>query len=131
MVVIPPKKIYISKSPIHGLGVFASTKIEPNEIIEESPILDIGMKKGEVSSTLIDYRFNYPQGDEWEKQVVGLGYASLYNHSDDANAAWRSNLEKETFEFYAIKEILPGEEIFVYYGDVNYWNDGRTHVHIK
>jgi hypothetical protein len=39
-------------------------------------------------------------------------------------------MENDSFEFYAVKEINPNEEIFVYYGDVSYWNDGRTHTNI-
>ena len=126
MVISPPTKIYVKESPVHGLGVFASEKISAGEVFEICPLVDLGMKPGEVSSTLLDYRFNWPQGMEWEKQVVGLGYASLYNHSNDANAAWRSDYDNYVFEFYAIKEILPGEEIFVYYGGDTYWNDGRV-----
>lgn len=126
MRIIPPTKIYVTKSPVHGLGVFASDKIIEGEVFEVCPILDIGMKTGETSPVLMDYRFNWPQGNEWDKQVVGLGYGSLYNHSDNPNANWRSNIEDNTFEFYATKEIQPGQEIFVWYGDDNYWNDGRV-----
>ena len=35
------------------------------------------------------------------------------------------NIENTSFEFYAVKDINPGEEIFVWYGDENYWSDGR------
>ena len=94
----PPTKIYVDKSPIHGWGVFASQDIETGEIIEEVPVLELPINKGEVTSLLIDYRFNWPQGVEWDKQVVGLGFASLYNHSNDANAYWVSDLEKNTFK---------------------------------
>lgn len=124
----PPKKIYVDKSPIQGLGVFASDFIEENELIEECSILTLPIEKGEVSGLLLDYRFNYPSGVEWEEQVVGLGFASLYNHSETPNAYWVSNNDKRTFKFIANKKISPGDEILVYYGDVNYWNDGRTHV---
>jgi SET domain-containing protein len=123
----PPTKIYVSNSKIHGIGVFASEKINSLEIIEECPIIDMGMFKGESSNILIDYRFNWPQGTmEWEKQVVSSGYGSLYNHSNEPNASWRSNLQNNTFEFYALKDIHIDEEIFVWYGDSNYWNDGRN-----
>lgn len=124
----PPKKIYVDKSPIQGLGVFASDFIEENELIEECSILTLPIEKGEVSGLLLDYRFNYPSGVEWEEQVVGLGFASLYNHSETPNAYWVSDNDKRTFKFIANKKISPGDEILVYYGDVNYWNDGRTHV---
>ncbi len=126
----PPTKIYVDKSPIHGWGVFASEDIKEGEVIEEVPILTLPINKGEVSGILLDYRFNWPQGIEWEEQVVGLGFASLYNHSDTANAYWVSELDKRTFKFISNRNISVGEEIFVWYGDVNYWNDGRTHVNV-
>ena len=126
----PPTKIYVDKSPIHGWGVFASQDIETGEIIEEVPVLELPINKGEVTSLLIDYRFNWPQGVEWDKQVVGLGFACLYNHSNDANAYWVSDLEKNTFKFISNKKISSGDEIFIWYGDVNYWNDGRNHTAI-
>jgi SET domain-containing protein len=126
----PPTKIYVDKSPIHGWGVFASQDIETGEIIEEVPVLELPINKGEVTSLLIDYRFNWPQGVEWDKQVVGLGFASLYNHSNDANAYWVSDLEKNTFKFISNKKISSGDEIFIWYGDVSYWNDGRNHISV-
>ena len=121
-------KIYIDKSPIHGWGVFAKEDIIENEVFEECPILTLPITKGESTPLLIDYRFNWPQGTEWEEQVLALGYGSLYNHSDNANAFWVSDIENRTFKFISSRPIKKGEEIFVWYGDVSYWNDGRTHT---
>lgn len=128
MRIYPSNKIYISKSPIHGYGVFADRDILKDEIIEETPILDLGITKGESTGLMIDYRFNWPQGSggNWEKQVLAWGYGSLYNHSEEPNAYWRSNLERGTFEFVANRNIEAGEEIFVWYGNVEYWQDGRS-----
>lgn len=124
-------KIYLDKSPVHGWGVFAKEDIFEGEVFEECPILSLPIEKGEVTPLLIDYRFNWPQGTEWEEQVIALGYGSFYNHSETANAFWVSNLENRTFKFVSNREIKKGEEIFVWYGDVNYWNDGRTHTIIS
>ena len=127
----PPTKIYVESSPIHGLGVFASEDINEGEILEVCPVIDLGMRFGDTSHILIDYRFNWPQGGSpWDKQVVSTGFALLYNHSNTPNAAWRSNLENNTFEFYSIKNIKSDEEVFVWYGDVSYWNDGRAHTNV-
>ena len=126
--ILPPKKIYVKKSPIHGLGVFAGEKITKDEMIEECPILTLPINQGESSGLLLDYRFNWPQGTEWEEQVVGLGFASLYNHSESPNAYWISNYEKRTFNFIASRDIEVDEEIFVWYGDMSYWNDGRENI---
>jgi SET domain-containing protein len=129
MNILPPNKIRISNSPIHGLGVFATEIIHEGEIIEICPVIDMCLN-GESSHILIDYRFNWPQGNDCKIQVVPAGYGMLYNHNSDANALWRSNEENKTFEFFAIKQINPNEEIFIYYGNVNYWNDGRNHTEV-
>lgn len=126
-----PSKIYIDKSPIHGWGVFAKEFINTDEIIEICPIITLPIIKGESTSLLIDYRFNFPSGTpEWSEQVIALGYGSIYNHSDNPNANWYSNNIGRTFQFFAIKPIQPGDEILVYYGDENYWNDGRGNTSV-
>jgi len=123
-------KIYVDKSPIHGWGVFAKEDIMEGEVFEECPILTLPIEKGEITSLLVDYRFNWPQGNDFEEQVVTLGYGSLYNHSNNANAYWVSDLENRTFKFISNREIKKDEEIFVWYGDVSYWNDGRTYTNV-
>jgi len=132
MVITAPTKIYLDKSPIHGWGVFASAPIEEGEILEECVVIDMGLRFGEASPVLIDYRFNWPQGEnEYVSQVVATGFSMMYNHNSNPNAAWRSNKENGTFEFYALKNINRNEEIFVFYGGEDYWNDGRKHTDVK
>lgn len=132
MIINPPTKIYVSESSIHGYGVFAKEQIFEGEVFEECPILDLGIPFGHSSSVLIDYRFNWPQGvSTWEGQVVAWGYGSLYNHSENPNAYWRSNTERKTLEFVCSRDIEQNEEIFVYYGGDNYWLDGRNHIEVK
>ena len=132
MKIYPSRKIYIAKSPIHGFGVFASETLYEGDIIEETPICDLGIEKGQSTSLMIDYRFNWPQGSggNWDSQVLAWGYGSLYNHSESPNAFWRSNLERGTFEFVANKTIDADDEIFVYYGNIEYWQDGRTNTKV-
>ena len=132
MKIYPPAKVYIAKSSVHGWGVFAKEIIYEGEVIEETPLLDLKIEKGSPSSVLLDHRFNWPQGSggNWIQQVIPWGYGCVYNHSNQPNATWRSNLENETFEFYAVTNIQPNEEIFTYYGGVDYWEDGRTKTNV-
>ena len=124
-------KIEFKRSPVHGLGVFATEKILEGEIIEKAPVLSLPIAKGDVTPLLIDYRFNWPSGSEWEEQVIALGYASLYNHNNNPNAYWYSVYDQRVFHFIAAKDIEAGEEIFVYYGDESYWDDGRNRIEVK
>lgn len=123
-------KIELRKSPVHGWGVFAKDDIYQNEVLEEIPFLILPIEKGEMSSLFIDYRFNFPAGD-WKYQVLPMGFAAYYNHSENANAGWYTDEENEIFVFKTNKFIEKDAEIFTYYGSVNYWNDGRTHTVIK
>lgn len=126
------QKIRVESSPVHGLGVFATQPISNGELIEECSFLELPIANGESSSLLIDYRFNYPSGPMTPvtKQVVVLGSASLYNHSNEANAYWVTDQARSTFKFFANRDIAAGEEIFTYYGDASYWQDGRESIKI-
>jgi SET domain-containing protein len=124
-------KIEMRKSPIHRWGVFAKEDITSGEILEEIPFLIIPMAKGEVSGLFLDYRFNFPSGENWKYQTLPLGFACIYNHSNTPNAGWYTDEENEIFVFTANKNIKKDEEICTYYGDVNYWNDGRNRIDVK
>jgi uncharacterized protein len=123
-------KIELRKSSIHGWGVFAKDDIYPNEILEEEPFLILPISKGEISSLLNDYRFNYPSGD-WEYQVMPLGFSGFYNHSDTPNAFWYTDVNNEIFIFKSSRFIEKDNEILIYYGDDNYWEDGRKNTVVK
>lgn len=122
-------KIELRKSTIHGWGVFAKEDIQPNEILEEVPFLILPIEKGESTSLFIDYRFNFPCGN-WKYQVLPAGFSCYYNHSNSPNAGWYSDEENNIFVFTAYKFIYKDSEIFVYYGDVNYWSDGRVNIKV-
>jgi len=121
-------KIEIKESVCKGYGVFAIDVIEPGEIIEECHLLTLPINKGEASDLLIDYRFCWPVSSDWQEQVIPFGYGCIYNHSNDNNAFWQDHPETKAFQFIANRRILPGEEICTYYGDSNYWADGRDNI---
>lgn len=131
MELIIPTKITVKPSELHGLGVFALRKIKKGEIIEETPLLQLPIEPGERSTLLMNHRYVWPKGSEWECHVVALGYGALYNHSNTPNADWENNFENKTFIFTALKDINPGEEILLYYGDESFWADGRSDIEIK
>jgi len=125
------EKIQVRESLIHGLGVFAIEEIQIGELIEECPVLFLPTKKGELNYTLIDYTYQWPKSFEWVNHVIALGYGSLYNHSEKPNADWESDTDKQTFRFVATRKISKGDEITIFYGGQDYWEDGRKSVELK
>jgi SET domain-containing protein len=123
MNLLVPTKIEIKNTPGKGFGVFATDVIEIGEVIEECHLVTLPIKQGDISDLLADYRFAYPLGSEYWEHVVVLGYGSIYNHSNSNNAAWRNHPILRAFQFYAVKQIQPGEEICTYYGGDSYWKE--------
>ena len=118
-------KIEIKTSPGKGMGVFAVEPIKEGEVIEECHLIKLPTKKWETSSLLVDYRFCYPMGENWEDYVLPLGYGCIYNHNDNNNAMWRNHPTYRAFQFYALRDIEPGEEICTNYGPGYYWGESK------
>ena len=116
-----PTKIEIKESPGKGLGVFAIESIIKGEIIEECHLITLPFFDARGRKVLPDYRFNWPMKDPI-KFILPLGYGGCYNHNDNNNTYWRKHPEYEAFQFYAVKDINPGEELLIYYGNKDYWD---------
>ena len=99
-------KIKVKDSPLQGKGVFAIEPIQSGEIIEVSYCIVIPKEEYKnYIGTLSRYWFSL--GNDWG---VGLGYASIYNHSQSPNI--RADREgKYDIKFTAIKDIKVGEEL--------------------
>lgn len=119
-----PKKIKVKNSQGRGLGVFATEFIGSGEIIETCALLPLSVPFG--SNILSDYRFMYPK-NSLTNYAIALGYGSFYNHSDLPNADWIEHPKWTAFNFVAKRDIMAEEEIFIYYGDEEYWNH-RQHI---
>lgn len=117
-----PKKIKIKESTGRGLGVFASEKIFKDEVIEITPL--VKLNDYDSQGILYDYIFTYPKNSDNGLIVISLGYGSLYNHSNQNNADWRT-ADNMKFEFFATKDIEIGEEIFICYGPKEYFDERK------
>lgn len=111
----PSQKIYTaqSKIPKASRGVFASQFIKKGESIEICPVLVFPRKdyKKLKETELRNYYFM------WGKVTVAVcfGYGSLYNHSYQANATYKKDIQGKTIQFIAVKDIVQDEEILVNY----------------
>lgn len=111
----------VKKSSIQGYGVFALEGIKAGEVIEECYALI-----RENMSDLKDIVFQVK--DESNTSAVVLGYGSIYNHSPTANADFILDPDKSIFRFTALRDIQPGEEVFVNYGKDWFGNRGLREV---
>ncbi len=107
--------LFIKESPLHGRGVFTSIRIPKGKIIELAPLIVLNEHDSSLIKESSLYTYYFLHGRRAEICVVGLGYASLYNHQYPANAKYRFRLSKNWMEFSAFRDIEAGEEITINY----------------
>jgi len=103
-----------------GRGVFARRLIAAGEIFETAPVIVIPKEQWHdlEKTTFFDYTFEW--GPEGEDAALALGQGSLYNHSYSPNARYTKRIDDLAIDFSALRQIEPGQEIFVNYnGDPN------------
>jgi SET domain-containing protein len=106
-------KLAVKKSPLHRYGVFAAAPIERFEIIEEAPYFCVANEDVGESFEAYCYDFNDTH------RIIGCGYASLYNHSYKPSASHQVDVVNGILRHYALRDILPDEEITINYGEEN------------
>ncbi len=113
--IFPSQNIYANQSSIEGLGVFARHEIKKDEVIEEAPLILIPEDQlSDLTKTrLLEYYFAW--GHKFSEAAIGLGFASLYNHSFEPNAKYIKDVDNSVLRFVAIKDISQDEEIVVNY----------------
>ena len=105
-------KIEVRETANMGRGVFATSLIKKDEVIEIAPVLILGFEDLVETrwNILFDYYF-------WMDDfiVLALGFGSIYNHSDENNAEYEIREKNKVIIFRAIRDIKKGEEIFFNY----------------
>jgi SET domain-containing protein len=108
-------KIVVKDSPIHGKGVFTNDMILSGEVIEECHFIHLNESDfSKLDNSLKEYTFSWPLFTK-DSHAVVLGFGSIYNHREDNNATWTTDIENNCYIFIAVKDIYPGEEIFTNY----------------
>lgn len=112
------KNIYVDIRPFRGRCVFALRDIEKGEGFESAPVLPLG--SDECPPSLRDHVLAWGDGE-----AIGLGYASMYNHSDDPNAGRIDDTHNNVVHYVALKNISAGEEVTVKYMCELWWSKGQ------
>ena len=105
-------KLAVRRSPLHRWGVFATAPIAAHEVLEEVPYYCVPKAELQASEP-----YSYYLDDE--TSIFGSGMAALYNHSFTPNADHEIDRVNELMRHYALRDIAPGEEITINYGEEN------------
>jgi|TARA_B100001964_G_C14016353_1_gene501738 hypothetical protein len=123
-------KIEVRDSSKHGRGVFAKEDIKSGEMLEECHyiVVDDGnthdmpiYKWRRLRSSNKEIRlhqFGWPKGDDFEKHTIALGFGSIYNSGideEERSVNWESDLDKDVYRFFTIKDVKKNEELLLYY----------------
>lgn len=101
--------LYVAPSPLGGRGVFTPVEIPAGSIIELAHVILLSAedRKAIHTTRLHDYYFQW----DGDGAAIALGFGSLYNHADDANAEFEIDYDFEQIRFTASRDIAAGEEI--------------------
>lgn len=123
-----------SVTEISGWGVFSREHIHAGEIIEISTVVVYPRKLMEVAiwacqaEGISDADLKLDQYSiNWQAQgAVMLGWASIYNHSDNPNVKFIADYELNLIGIQAIKNIDANSQILVSYGE--HWFNQKPYV---
>lgn len=115
---LPASKVYVDDSKLKGAGrgVFAKERLFKGSLMESCPVvaLEDTKDRNRLRKTgLVNYYFLW--GDKRDRAAICLGWGSVYNHSFEPNARYEKIMEDLRMDFYAIRDIEPGEEVLVNY----------------
>ncbi|MBS3025863.1 MAG: SET domain-containing protein-lysine N-methyltransferase [Dolichospermum sp. DET50] len=96
-----------------GRGIFAQQDFAKGDLIETSAVIVI--PKQQVKLITKTVLLNYYFGWHGESGAIGLGFASLFNHSYHPNAVYIKNFAKSFIDIIAYKDIRTGQEITINY----------------
>jgi SET domain-containing protein len=109
---VQPVPAYVGQSHRHGLGIFAARDIRRGKVIERCPVLVVSASDCATIERTRLRGYLY----EWDGDyALALGFGSLYNHSDEANAAYEAWIDDELLVIRAARTIRAGEEITIDY----------------
>lgn len=107
--------LIVREVPGRGRGVFATHDIPKGARLLADPIVFVPREESKYTDPSIVGRYVFEWNDDGDLCVV-LGLGSLINHGLPENVRLDSNLEERTMEFFAVRDIVAGEELVYDYG---------------
>lgn len=107
--------LYISDISDKGRGVFTAQEIPDGALIEVCPVLVIPKAELPVIHKTVLHDYYFLWGEDMDDCAIALGFGSIYNHEVHPNANFILDMENQTIDIVAVRDIQPGEEITLNY----------------
>lgn len=115
--------LFIAPSRERGRGVFTSSSIAKNVVIEIAPVIVMEAKDRVLLDQTLLHDYIFEWGGEKLQCCMALGYVPVYNHSYGSNCEYEMDYDNELIRIKTVRDIREGEELFINYnGD---WNDPK------
>ncbi len=105
--------VYVARSRIDGVGVFAARAFDAGDLLECCPVI-VCPPPDEALVEQTSLRGLY---FTWKDDAIALalGFGSLYNHSWQPNAAYEHDYRRRLVVYRAVRPIAPGDEVTINY----------------
>lgn len=126
--------VYVKASEVHGIGVFSRRNFGIGDTIEVFPLVPLYFRTHYQGDTRI-LEYSVAKKCECEEckrhgevLCLRLGYGGIYNHQDSPNAEIVIDYTQLIGKCKAIKPISAHEEIFISYGVLYQFPEGKNTV---
>jgi SET domain-containing protein len=115
--------LFIAPSGNKGRGVYTSSAIEADTIIEISPVIVMSNDDRKLLDKTLLHDYIFEWGKKADQCCMALGYVPVYNHSYKSNCEYEMDFDNDLISIKTVRYIKEGEELFINYNGE--WNDGK------
>lgn len=127
--------IELAQIPGKGRGVMALRGIQQGQVLEHAPASRFSADDRQAvnRTAVFEHYFVLPSEyrlGRWVPGYIVFGLTSICNHAEDPNATvrWRENGLGLWADLEAIREIAAGEEVTVYYTNIDEYEHAEEFV---
>ncbi|MFC0772762.1 SET domain-containing protein [Terrimonas alba] len=115
--------LFIAPSGDLGRGVYTSSAIEADTVIEMSPVIVMSNDDRKLLDKTLLHDYIFEWGRKGGQCCMALGYVPMYNHSYKSNCEYEMDFDNDLISIKTVRYIKEGEELFINYNGE--WNDNK------
>ena len=115
--------LFIAPTEDRGRGVFTSADIEPDTLIEVSPVIVMSREERRLLDQTLLHDYIFEWGEKKDRCCMAMGYVPVYNHSYRSNCEYEMDFEAGTIAIRSVRFIKAQEELTINYN--GNWNDSK------